>query len=93
MLIARFTSCCHELAITESEQMSYDCGCLRVFFSKIALIIHDFSAAIAFGPAPANSSSEFHFASRKAFTHKRLSSLDDPAVVHLIFSSINLLLI
>ena len=73
--------------------MSYGCGCLRVFSDKIALIIHDFSVAIAFGPAPANLSSEFHFASRKAFTHKRLSSLDGPAAVHLIFSSINLLLI
>ena len=74
MLIAGFTSCFHELAITEIKPMSYGFGCLGVFSNKIALIIHDFSAAITFGPAPTNLSSEFHFASRKALTHKHLSS-------------------
>ena len=73
--------------------MSYGFGCLGVFSNKIALIIHDFSAAITFGPVPANLSFEFHFAFRKALTHKRLSSWYGLAVVHLIFGSINLLLI
>ena len=74
VLIARFTSCFHELAITEIELMNYGCGYSRVFFGKTALIIHDFKVTITFGLVPANLSSIFHSTSRKALTHKHLSS-------------------
>ena len=74
VLIDRFTSCYHELAITEIKLMSYGSGCLGVFSNKIALIVHDFSAAITFSPAPVSLSFEFRSAFRKALTHKHLSS-------------------
>ena len=93
MLIAEFTSCYHELAITEIKLMSCGCDCSGVFSDKIALIIHEFNAAIAFDPAPANLSFEFHSTFRKALTHRHLSSSGDLAVVHLIFCSIGLPLI